>query len=132
MTVDIAIDGCVHRLREPADCAVVPKLRMVPSAESFGTMGVALFIVRLLLAAVFLWQAAGTAVLKSRRAPTVARRRADRPDEWARCPSAGDMKYGVDLILVEARNQPTRVLSGEGGDVYAATTSLLDDLGHDR
>jgi hypothetical protein len=42
------------------------------------------------------------------------------------------MKYGVDLIFVEARNQPTRVLSGEGGDVYAATTSLLDDLGHDR
>jgi hypothetical protein len=94
--------------------------------------GVGLFMVRLLLAAVCLWQAAGTAVLKSRRVPTVGRRRADRPDEWARCPSAGDMKYGVDLILVEARNQPTRVLSGEGGDVYAATTSLLDDLGHDR
>ena len=50
----------------------------------------------------------------------------------ARCPSTGDMKYGVDLILVEARNQPTRVLSGEGGEVYAATTSLRDDLGHDR
>jgi len=59
-----------------------PKLRTVPSAESFGNVGVGLFIVRLLLAAVCLWQAAGTAVLKSRRAPTAGRRRADRRDEW--------------------------------------------------
>ena len=42
------------------------------------------------------------------------------------------MKYRVDLIPVEAGNQPTRVLGGEGGEVYAPTTSLLDDLGHDR
>jgi hypothetical protein len=38
---------------------------MVPSAGSFVTMGVGLFIVRLLPAAVCLWQAAGTAVLES-------------------------------------------------------------------
>ena len=47
-------------------------------------------------------------------------------------PSAGDMKYGVDLTAVEARNQPTRVLCWAGGDVYPATTSLIEDLGHDR
>jgi uncharacterized membrane protein (DUF485 family) len=34
----------------------------MPSAESFVTMGVGLFIVRLLLAAVYLWQAASTSV----------------------------------------------------------------------
>jgi len=28
------------------------------------------------------------------------------------------MKYGVDLVPVEAGNQPTRVLCGEGGGVY--------------
>ncbi len=74
MTVDIAIEGCARhrpartgRLRGRA-----PKLRVVPSAESFVTMGVGLFIVRLLLAAVYLWQAAGTAVsLVRRRAPRV-------------------------------------------------------------
>jgi hypothetical protein len=33
------------------------------------------------------------------------------------------MKYGVDLIPVEAGNQPARVLCGEGGKVYASTTS---------
>ena len=33
-------------------------------------------------------------------------------------PSAGDMKYGVDLTAVEARNQPTRVLCWAGGDAY--------------
>ena len=42
------------------------------------------------------------------------------------------MKYGVDLTLVEAGNQPTRVLCGEGGEVYASTTSLLENLRHDR
>jgi hypothetical protein len=41
------------------------------------------------------------------------------------------MKYGVDLSLLEARNQPTRMLSGDSGEVYAATTSLIEDLGHD-
>ena len=50
----------------------------------------------------------------------------------ARCPSAGDVKDGVDLIPVEARNQPARVLSGEGSEVHAPTTNLLDDLGLDR
>jgi hypothetical protein len=50
----------------------------------------------------------------------------------ARCPSAGDMKHGVDLIPVEAGNQPTRALCGEGGEVYAPTTSLLENLGQDR
>jgi hypothetical protein len=39
------------------------------------------------------------------------------------------MKHGVDLIPVEAGNQPTRVLCGEGGEVYAATTGLLANLG---
>ncbi|MFZ1114524.1 MAG: hypothetical protein WAN44_01685 [Propionibacteriaceae bacterium] len=34
----------------------------MPSAESLVTMGVGLFIVRLLLAAVYLWQAASTSV----------------------------------------------------------------------
>ena len=47
-------------------------------------------------------------------------------------PSARDMKYGMDLTPVEARNQPTRVLGGDGGEVYAPTTSLLHHLGHDR
>jgi Protein of Unknown function (DUF2784) len=47
-------------------------------------------------------------------------------------PSARDMKYGVDLTPFEARNQPTRVLGGDGGEVYAPTTSLLHHLGHDR
>jgi hypothetical protein len=42
------------------------------------------------------------------------------------------MKYGVDLIPVEARNQPARVLSGEGSEVHAPTTNLLNDLGLDR
>jgi hypothetical protein len=42
------------------------------------------------------------------------------------------MKYGMHLAPVEARNQPTRVLCGDGGEVYAPTTSLLEDLGHDR
>jgi hypothetical protein len=66
------------------------------------------------------------------RAPTVGVRRAGRPDEWARCPSAGDMKHGVDLVPVEAGNQQTRVLCGEGGEVNAPTTSLLENLRHDR
>ena len=42
------------------------------------------------------------------------------------------MKYGVDLTPVEARNQPTCLLCGDGGEFYAPTTSLLQDLGHDR
>ena len=42
------------------------------------------------------------------------------------------MKYGVDLIPVEARNQPARVPCGEGREVYTPTTSLLENLGHDR
>ena len=42
------------------------------------------------------------------------------------------MKHSVDLIPVEACNQPTRVLCGEGSEVYAPTTSLLQNLGHDR
>jgi hypothetical protein len=42
------------------------------------------------------------------------------------------MKYGVDITPVEARNQPASVLCGDGGEVYAPTTSLLEDLGHDR
>ena len=42
------------------------------------------------------------------------------------------MKYGVDLAPVEASNQLTRVLSGDCSEVYAATTSLLEHLGHDR
>ena len=42
------------------------------------------------------------------------------------------MKYGVHLTPIEARNQPTRVLGGDGGEVYAPTTSLLNHLGHDR
>ena len=42
------------------------------------------------------------------------------------------MKYGVDLVPVEACNQPTRVLCGDGGEVYAPTTSLVENLGHDR
>jgi hypothetical protein len=42
------------------------------------------------------------------------------------------MEYGVDLRWVEARDQPTSVLCGGGGEVYATTSSLLDDLGHDR
>ena len=46
--------------------------------------------------------------------------------------ATGDMKYGIDLTAVEARDQPTRVLCWAGGEVYAATTSLLEDLGHDR
>jgi hypothetical protein len=37
------------------------------------------------------------------------------------------MKYGVDLTLVEARDQPASVLRREGGQVHAPTTSLLDD-----
>ena len=41
------------------------------------------------------------------------------------------MKYRVDLIPVEA-GITTRVLGGEGGEVYAPTTSLPDDFGHDR
>jgi hypothetical protein len=35
-------------------------------------------------------------------------------------------------LLVEAGNQPARVLCGEGGEVHAPTTNLLDDLGLDR
>jgi hypothetical protein len=42
------------------------------------------------------------------------------------------MKYGVDLIQIEAGNQPTCVLRGEGGEVHAPATSLLENLGHDR
>jgi hypothetical protein len=42
------------------------------------------------------------------------------------------MKYGVDLIPVEAGNQPAGVLSGEGSEVHAPTTNLLNDLGLDR
>ena len=42
------------------------------------------------------------------------------------------MEYGMDLIPVEAGNQPTCVLCGEGGELYALTTSLLENLGHDR
>jgi hypothetical protein len=33
---------------------------------------------------------------------------------------------------VEARNQSIRVLGGDGGEVYASTLRLLEDLGHDR
>lgn len=46
--------------------------------------------------------------------------------------SAGDMKYGVDVAPVEAGNQPTSLLCGDGDEVCAATTSLLEDLGYDR
>jgi hypothetical protein len=35
------------------------------------------------------------------------------------------MKHGVDLIPVEADNQPDSVLCGEGGEIYAPTTSLV-------
>ena len=42
------------------------------------------------------------------------------------------MKHGVDLIPVETGNQPTRVLCRNGREVYAPTTSLLENLGHDR
>jgi len=42
------------------------------------------------------------------------------------------MKYGVDLTLVDAGNQPTRVPCGERGEVYPPTTSLLENLGHDQ
>ena len=42
------------------------------------------------------------------------------------------MKYGVNLTPVEARNQPTCLLCGDGSEVYAPTTSLLQNLGHDR
>ena len=86
MTVDIAIEGCARTagLENCQIAAVAPKLRWCLPPNHSSLLGVGLFIVRLLLAAVCLWQAAGTAVLKSRRAPTVGRRRADRPDEWAR------------------------------------------------
>jgi hypothetical protein len=40
-----------------------------------------------------------------------------------------DMKYGVDSSRLRLA---IGVLCGEGGEVYASTTSLLDDLGHDR
>ena len=42
------------------------------------------------------------------------------------------MKYGVDLRWVEALNHPTSVLCRYGGEVYASTTSLFEDFGHDR
>ena len=42
------------------------------------------------------------------------------------------MKYGVDLTSVEVCNQPTCVLCGYGGEVYAPTASLLEHFGHDR
>ena len=42
------------------------------------------------------------------------------------------MKDGGDLTPVEARNQSTRVLCEDGGEVYASTPSLLEELGHDR
>ena len=42
------------------------------------------------------------------------------------------MGYGMDLIPAEARNQPTRVLCGQSGELHALTTSLFDDLGNDR
>jgi len=104
---------------------------MVPSAESSSLLGVGLHRAapargRLPLAG----GGYGSAQVKT---SADSRPKAQTgPTSGRGAPSAGDMKYGVDLIFVEARNQPTRVLSGEGGDVYAATTSLLDDLGHDR
>ena len=42
------------------------------------------------------------------------------------------MKYGVDLRRIQACNQSTSVLGGDGGDVYTPTVSLLENLGHDR
>src|SRR4051794_35080672 len=42
------------------------------------------------------------------------------------------MKHGVDLTPVEARDQAASLLCWDGGEVHAPTTSLLDDLGHDR
>ncbi len=42
------------------------------------------------------------------------------------------MKYGVDLTSIEARNQQTRILCGESGELYAKPTSLLENPGPDR
>ena len=42
------------------------------------------------------------------------------------------MKYRVDLMPVEVCNQPTRVFRGDGCEIYAPITGLLDYLGHDR
>lgn len=42
------------------------------------------------------------------------------------------MKYGVDVTLVKAGKNPACLLCRHGSQVYAPTTSLLDDLGHDR
>jgi hypothetical protein len=42
------------------------------------------------------------------------------------------MKYGVDVTLVKAGKMPARLRCRHGSQVYAPTTSLLDDLGHDR
>jgi hypothetical protein len=44
----------------------------------------------------------------------------------------GDMDYGADFRWVVCRNQPARVFYGDGGEVCARTTSLLEDRGHDR
>lgn len=42
------------------------------------------------------------------------------------------MKYGVNFMLVKAGKKPARLLCWHGSEVYAPTTSLLDNLGHDR
>jgi hypothetical protein len=46
--------------------------------------------------------------------------------------SARDVKDRVDLMPFEVCNQPTRVLGGDGCEIYAPITGLLDHLGHDR
>jgi hypothetical protein len=47
-------------------------------------------------------------------------------------PSASDMQHSMDLTAVESVKQPTSLICRDGGEFDAPTTSLLDNLGHDR